>query len=589
MGILDDDVARVRDATDLVELIGEHVALKRVGRRFQGLCPFHNEKTPSFSVNPELGFFYCFGCQASGDAITFVRDVEHLDFVGAVERLAGRAGITLRYDDARVSKDRQRRQRLVDAMAAAVDFYHHRLLDGSDAKGARGYLRSRGFDGDVARRFQLGWAPGDYDELSRRLQDQKFSRVDLVDAGLAFVNRANKLQDQFRARLLFPIFDVRGDPVAFGGRSLDDQGPKYKNSPETPLYHKSRLLYGLNWAKSEIVARAEAIVCEGYTDVMACALADAPNAVATCGTALTDDHVQVLKNFARRVTLAYDGDAAGQEAADKWYRWEQSFDIEVRVAALPSGEDPADIWLDDPDRLRTALGAAKPFLRFRLDRMLAAADTSSVEGRARTAGRAAALVAEHPNELVRDPYVVELSERLDIEIDRMRATVEQASRGRSPHVPDETSGGPDPSGAIDRRELDVLRWAVHRPELVVDWLSAGLFADMTARATYETLAGAETFREAVEVAQPEVRPLLERLAVEEPRDDGQDATTTNLLFNTVAAAGERLQRALTRAEDDRVIEVNRLLDELRHAREIGDLAAGEAAAKQLLGWISAAE
>jgi len=588
MGILDDDVALTRESTDLVELVGEHVALKRVGRRHQGLCPFHNEKTPSFSVNPEIGVYFCFGCQASGDAITFVREVEHLDFVGAVERLAARAGITLRYDDVKTSKDREQRQRLIDVMAAAVDFYHERLVEAPDAKGARGYLRSRGFDGDAARRFQLGWAPDGFEALSRHLQDRKLSRADITGAGLAFVNRANKLQDQFRSRLLWPIFDVRGDPVAFGGRSLDDTGPKYKNSPETPLYRKSQLLYGLNWAKSEIVAHGEAIICEGYTDVMACALSGAEHAVATCGTALTDDHVQVLKNFARRVILAYDSDAAGQGAAERWYQWEQRFDLEVRVALLPPGEDPADVWRADPDRLREALDQAAPFLAFRLERILAAADTSTVEGRARTAERAAAQIAEHPSELVRDQYAVELAERLGIEVDRVRATVAGVARGDSRSAPD-GSAAPRRPEAIDRRELDVLRWAIHRPELVADWLDAALFADETARDAFEVLADHETLRAALDVATPEVRAVLERLAVEEPPEEHQDPTTANLLYNTVVAAGERLQQHLMSTADDRVLEVNQLLDELRHAREIGDFAAGETAAKQLLGLISAAE
>lgn len=588
MGILDEDVARARETTDIVELIGEHVALKRVGRRYQGLCPFHNEKTPSFSVNPEMAVYFCFGCQASGDAITFVREMEHLDFVGAVERLATRAGITLRYDDVKASKDRERRQRLIDAMATAIDFYHRRLLESPDAKGARGYLRSRGFDGDAARRFDLGWAPDGFDVLSRHLQDRKLSRSDITDAGLAFVNRANKLQDQFRGRLLFPIFDVRGDPVALGGRSLDDTGPKYKNSPETPLYRKSQLLYGLNWAKAEIVARGEAIICEGYTDVMACALAGAEHAVATCGTALTDDHVQVLKNFARRVVLAYDSDAAGQGAAERWYQWEQRFDIEVRVALLPAGEDPADVWRADPERLREALTAARPFLAFRLERLLATADTSTVEGRARTARGAAALVAEHPSDLVRDQYAVELSERLGIDVDRIRATVAGAARGeRAPGF--DRSASSRPQVEIDRRELDVLRWAIHRPELLADWLDAGLFADPTARAVFELLDGHETFRGALDAAEPRTRVILERLAVEEPPEEHQDPTTANLLYNTVVAAAERLQRRLMDAGDDQVLAVNRSLDELRHAREIGDFAAGETAAKQLLGWISAAE
>src|SRR5262249_41038642 len=251
-----------------------------------------------------------------------------------------RAGITLRYDNNAVAKDRSKKQRLSEAVVAAVDFYHRLLLEGEEGGRARGYLRSRGFDGDAARRFEIGYSPDDWDRLSHHLQQRKFARNDLVDAGLAFVNKANKLQDFFRGRLMFPIYDSRGDAVGFGGRQLGDQGPKYKNSPETPIYQKSRLLYGLNWAKGEIVGRGEVVICEGYTDVMAFALAGAPNAVATCGTALADDHFQILKNLTRKVVLAYDSDAAGQGAAERWYGWEQRYEIQIEVADLPAGRDP---------------------------------------------------------------------------------------------------------------------------------------------------------------------------------------------------------------------------------------------------------
>ena len=220
------------------------------------------------------------------------------------------------------------------------------------------------------------------------------------------MNRTNKLQDQFRGRLMFPIYDGRGDPVGFGGRALEGgQGPKYKNSPETPIYQKSRLLYGLNWAKAEIVARGEVVICEGYTDVMAFALAGVPHAVATCGTALADEHFQILKNLARKVMLAYDADAAGQAAAERCYQWEQKFEVQFQVADLPAGRDPADVWRDDPERLVKAVSEATPFLQFRIDRVLAAADLSSLEGRARAAEDLVPVLREHPNELVRDQYV----------------------------------------------------------------------------------------------------------------------------------------------------------------------------------------
>src|SRR2546429_1583594 len=435
MGILDEDVARVRDATDLVALASEHLALKRVGKRFVGLCPFHSEKTPSFSINPEIGRFWCFGCQASGDAITFVREVEHLDFVDAVERLASRAGITLRYDDKAVTKDRTKKQRLAEAVAAAIAFYHGLLLESADGGLARRYLRSRGFDGDAARQFQLGWSPDAWDQLSVHLQRQKFARDDIVDAGLAFVNKVNKLQDQFRARLMFPIYDSRGEAAGFGGRALGADGPKYKNSPETPIYQKSRLLYGLNWAKGEIVGRGEVVICEGYTDVMAFALAGAPNAVATCGTALADDHFQILKNLARKVVLAYDADSAGQAAAERWYQWEQAYEVQVDVADLPAGRDPGDLWKDDRGALTTAIERAAPFLQFRIDRLLAGADLRTLESKARTAEDAAAIIASHPSGLVRDQYVMKLAGMLDIDADQLRTAVRAGPRRRPAREP----------------------------------------------------------------------------------------------------------------------------------------------------------
>src|SRR5256886_470572 len=419
MGILDDDVARVRESTDLVALAGEHIALKRVGRRFMGLCPFHNEKTPSFSINPELSVYHCFGCQKSGDAITFIREVEHLDFVEAVERLAERAGITLRYDNANVGKDRKRKERLSEAVGAAVAFYHRLLMDAPEGGPGRKHLRSRNFDGDAARRFHLGWAPDGFDALSVHLQREGFGRNDIRDAGLAFVNRANKLQDQFRGRLMFPVYDSRGEHAGFGGRALGDEMPKYKNSPETPIYQKSRLLYGLNWAKGEIVAHGQVVICEGYADVMAFALAGTPNAVATCGTALADDHFQILKNLARKVVLAYDADAAGQAAAERWYQWEQRYEVQVQVADLPPGRDPGDLWKDDRATLGTAVERAAPFLQFRLDRLLAGADLATLEARARTAEAAAEIVASHPSDLVRDQYVMKLAGDLDIDADRL--------------------------------------------------------------------------------------------------------------------------------------------------------------------------
>ncbi|MDQ1455716.1 MAG: primase [Actinomycetota bacterium] len=587
MGILDDDVARVREATDLVALVSEHVALKRVGRRFQGLCPFHQEKTPSFSVSADKGVWHCFGCQKSGDAITFVREVEHLDFVETIERLAGRAGITLRYDDASFSEERKRKQRLHQAVQAAIDFYHQRLVEAPDGGGARRYLRSRGFEGDAVRRFSLGWAPEGYDPLSAHLQHAKFARQDIVDAGLAFVNRANKLQDAIRARLMFPIWDTRGEPVGFGGRTLGDDGPKYKNTAETAIYHKSRLLYGLNFAKGEIVAQGEVVICEGYTDVMAFVLAGVPTAVATCGTALADEHFLTLKNLARKVTLAYDADAAGQAAAERCYQWEQRFEVQFQVADLPAGRDPADVWKDDPQQLVGAVKGAVPFLEFRLDRLLRAADTSTLEGRARAAQEGAILLAEHPNDLVRDQYVMKLAGRLEIEPDRVRDAVGQV-RTR-PHVRSASASEPAPRPVdqpVDRRELDALRWAVHGPEMMSGRLDVALFVDPLARTAFAGLTELP-WHECLERASPEVAALLQRLAVEDLDDRGPtEELATRVVVNLVEASSQRLLTSMLRRDDPRTSEFKAKLDVLTNARASEHWDAAEVMAEQLVTWIT---
>ena len=584
MGILEEDIARVRETTDIVALIGEHVALKRSGGRFSGLCPFHGEKTASFSVNAQLGVYYCFGCQESGDAITFVRKIEGLEFADAVERLAAKAGITLRYDSAGATQDRRKRQRLTETVGAAVDFYHRLLLEDAAGGHARGYLRSRGFDGDAARQFSLGWAPDGFDTLVRHLYSLKFSRDDLEAAGLAFVNRSQKAQDFFRARLMFPVFDRAGDPVGFGGRTLTDDGPKYKNTKDTQLYHKSRLLYGLNWAKAEIGARDEVVICEGYTDVMGFALAGVPNAVATCGTALADDHVQILKSFTRHVVLAYDADAAGQSAAEKWYQWEQRFDIEVKVCALPPGQDPGDLWKADPAALVKAVEDASRFAQFKIDRALAAADLVTPEGKARAADQLVPVLREIPNELVREQYIQLVAGTTGIDHAWFKQAV--ARRGAPRATGAELEGRRAAPVAVDRREEDALRWAIHRPELVVDWLDAPLFNDPIAREAFEHLWSADELHEAIEGAEGPARALLERLAVEEPMDDDEPETVrARLVVNIAGPAAERMRRQFLQDGDERAMQLATMLDQLRNGAHAG-WAGGEGAAMQLVRCIS---
>ncbi|HET6810621.1 MAG TPA: DNA primase [Acidimicrobiales bacterium] len=603
MAILDEDVARVRAESDFVAVASEHIALKRQGRRWVGLCPFHAEKTPSFSVNAEEGLYYCFGCQASGDVITFVREVEHLDFVGAVEALAARAGIQLRYDEA-AGGERRRHKLLQDAMEKAVDFYHEQLLSGSASGAARRYLReARGYDGEVVRRFKIGWAPDDWDALSRALG---LPDDVLRDTGLGFVNSRGRRQDAFRARIMFPIFDPGGRPVAFGGRLLPGarvEGPKYKNSADTPLYSKHRTLYGLNWAKGGIVEAGEVVVCEGYTDVIGMFQAGVPRAVATCGTSLADGHFRLLKNFARRVVLAYDADAAGQAAAEKFHEWERQFEMDIAVAALPAGADPGDVARSDPDALRAAVEGALPFMGFRVERVLGAADLSTPEGRAKAAEAALAVLSEHPNQLVRDQYVMVVAERCRIDPARLR---EMSERARSPHPAGHGPGAPaGPSSRTDARgrkgapdrgprrphqttavvEVDALRLAVHRPEEVADRLEEQLFTDPVHQAAFRALVAAPTLHEAIDGAEPEAAALLQRLAVEDASEDDVDVTTADLA--RAAAAREVARLASLKVSEDQLGEVSRRNGWLKLQMEaLSDPQERVEACRRLVAWLS---
>ncbi len=412
MGFSDQNILKVREATDFVAVASEHLQLQRAGLRWKGLCPFHSEKSPSFTINPEKGLYYCFGCQAKGDVIRFVMELEHLDFAAAVERLASKAGIALEYDNESTSKDRRRRERLKEAMDRSLDWYHEQLLTTPGAGQARHYLKSRGYDSETVRRFKLGWAPDGWDQLTKSLSIP----ADIAkDTGLGYINRSGRLTDFFQSRILFPIFDTSGQVIAFGGRKLPDvDGPKYKNSSETLLYSKSRTLYGLNWAKQGIVDAGEVIVCEGYTDVIAFHRSGMARAVATCGTALADEHFKMLKNFARRIVLAYDADSAGQNAAEKFYEWERRYEIDLAVVDFPPGTDPADLARTDPEALKLAVANARPFLLFRLERMLDASDLKTVEGRGRAFERAAEIVHEHPSLFVREQYLRSVADRCNV-------------------------------------------------------------------------------------------------------------------------------------------------------------------------------
>ena len=625
MGIPDEDVAQVRAATDIVALIGEHAPLKRSGRRWSGLCPFHTEKTPSFSVNAEEGFYYCFGCQASGDAITFVREMEHLDFVDAVRLLADRAGVVL-HEDAEVGKDRKRRSGLLETMERAVAWYHERLLRSPDAGPARDYLRSRGYDGEVVRRFRLGWAPDEWDALSREL---KLPARVLEESGLGFINRRGRAQDSFRARVLFPICDPSGRPVALGGRILPPgQGqpvpervePKYKNSQETAIYSKRRTLYALNWAKQDIIAQGEVVVCEGYTDVIGFFQAGVPRAVATCGTALAEEHFTLLRNFGRRIVLAYDADSAGQKATSRVYEWERKHEVDVVVADFPGGSDPGDLARTDPAALARAVAQARPFLQFRVDRTLGASDLSTAEGRARAAETALIAVAEHPDDLVRDQYVMQLADRCRLDAARLRERLEHlrahppaetGTKDRRPVRDPSSDSGElrDAEGAAEwddthavtapvRRAgpgLEALKLAVHRPEDVADRLQPVLFVDELQRRAFVALLEHDDLHDAITASSPEVALLLRRITVEEPLTgdpelgDPVDSVVTVLLraaARRTLVDVEKEARGLDASWQDGAAETAEVRLWLA---ELDDPVAVRTAADRLVAWLAKRE
>jgi len=533
MAISDSEIAQVRAATDIVALISEYVALKKSGRRWTGLCPFHGEKTPSFSVNAEEGRYYCFGCRASGDQITFLRETQHLDFIEAVRVLADRAGIEL-HEDVNAGPARKERQEFLSAMDKAVSWYHDRLLNSPDARPARDYLRSRGISGEVARQFKLGWAPDEWDALTSAL---KLNEKVLTGTGLGFVNSRERRQDALRARLIFPIFDPSGKAIAVGGRILpaDPRVPvrpdarveaKYKNSPETPIYSKRRTLYALNWAKDDIIKSGEIIVCEGYTDVIAFFSAGMPRAVATCGTALGEEHFRTMRNFAKRIVLAYDADQAGQSAAASVYQWERQHEVDVAVAKLPKGSDPAELAQRDPEALRQAVATAVPFLQFRLERVLEAANLATAEGRARAAEIAMQVLAEHPSELVRDQYLMQVADQLRLDLVTLRPRVLEMARtpqrreiANEPSRVDETFRAPMQTSPMPRPGLEALRLWLHFPTEVQHRFIGPYFVNEVQREIYDALASGSPVSEVIDTlarrGQDEAAHVLSQLVVDE--------------------------------------------------------------------------
>ncbi len=576
MAIAADDIEALRQRISVVEVVQSYVALRRVGRNWVGLCPFHAEKSGSFNVREETARYRCFGCGASGDIFRFVQDIEHVDFVGAVEALAGKYGYQLTYTSGTESKDRQRRKKLVEAMAAAADWYHDRLLNGSDARAARDYLRNRGLSGDVARQFKLGWAPDDWDALSNALAKEHGVTQDVLrDCGLAFTNKRDRMQDAFRARILFPILSDTGDVLAFGGRILpgSTDPAKYKNSPETPIYSKSRTLYGLNWAKADIVRTDQVIICEGYTDVIGFHRAGVPRAVATCGTALTEEHVRILKRFANKVVLAFDADAAGQGAAERFYEWEAKYEVSVSVAQFPKGKDPGELAQSDPEALRAAVDATQPFLGFRLQRVLDANPARTPEERARTAERAVAVINEHPDVNVRKIYAGQVATHTGLPVGDVVPRVER--RERNPRI---EIAAPAAPGARENAEFAAIAILLQSWDSIAPWLVAEMFpTDVMRRAFVAVAESSGSTEAAIEAADPEAREILERAAVVDIDANGRAEA-----FNLISAAVRRELSARRGITDPNVLLGDR--DARLHLEKL-ETPDADSAAAFLLGWL----
>ncbi|MEU2114657.1 DNA primase [Streptomyces sp. NPDC016459] len=602
--INDDDVKAVRDAVPIDAVVSEYLQLRNAGGgNLKGLCPFHDEKSPSFQVSPSKGLFHCFGCQEGGDTIAFVMKIDHLTFSETVERLAAKAGITLRYEEGGYNPGHQRgeRIRLVEAHQAAAQFYTDQL-DSPEAEIGRTFLAERGFDQAAAAHFGVGYSPAGWDHLTRYLRGKGFSDKELILSGLSQDGRRGPI-DRFRGRLMWPIRDVGGEIVGFGARKLrdDDNGPKYLNTPETPIYKKSQVLYGIDLAKKDIAKVSRAVVVEGYTDVMACHLAGVTTAIATCGTAFGGDHIKILRrllmdNGSARVIFTFDGDAAGQKAALRAFEDDQKFAAETYIAIAPDGMDPCELRLAKGDEAVADLVKPRtPLFEFALRQIVKRYDLETPAGRAAALDEAAPIVARIKNIGAQHEVAVQLAGMLGIlDTQFVVKRVAQLARwardrgGKGPaqqtpqrgydiHAPAQAAAGPalNLRSPAHRTERELLKLALQRPELVSPAFDAYGADEFTAppyaavRQCVQDAGGATgappDYLAAVREAAPNdtVRALVTELAVE------------TIFAKTVdeAYAGDQLVTVRLRAVDRRIRDVQGTLARLGANGDPEQLAA----------------
>lgn len=539
--IKDEDVAYIRDRAPIDEIVGDYVQLKNAGGgQRKGLCPFHDEKSPSFHVTPSKGYFHCFGCQVGGDVIAFLMKIEHLSFTETVERLAERIGYTLHYEENRsgVSTPTGQRSRLIAANAAAALFYQEQLNLSTQAQFGRDLLTKRGFDKEACASFEVGYAPDDWDALTKHLRAKGFSTDELEVAGLSKMGQRGPI-DRFRNRLMWPIRDISGDVVGFGARKLAsdevDNGPKYLNTPETPIYKKSQVLYGLDRAKKEIAKKRQVVIVEGYTDVMAAHLAGVTTAVATCGTAFGADHIRILRRllmdddaFRGEVIFTFDGDAAGQKAALRAFSDDQKFVTQTFVAVEPDGLDPAELRQQKGDlALRDLIARRVPLFEFAIRTELHQHDLRTAEGRVNALNAAAPILSQIRDQSLRPEYIRLLAGWLGVEVETVATAVGRGVQHRpredSESIPD-TSWRPSPSEPRLVLEREVLKARLQMPELVVGWTQIEL--DAFTHPAYRHLRiliddHADSKARLDQTDDERLKALIAELSVEPIRTDGE--------------------------------------------------------------------
>lgn len=537
--IKDSDVAYVRDRSPIDEVVGEYVQLKNAGGgQRKGLCPFHDEKTPSFHVTPSKGFFHCFGCQTGGDVIAFVMKIDHLTFSETVEKLADRIGYQLSYEaGSSTAQPAGKRSRLVAANTAAARFFQEQLRS-QDASIGRDFLEQRGFSGEAIKSFEVGYAPKEWDSLTKSLRSEGFTIEELTIVGLSKEGQRGPI-DRFRNRLVWPIRDITGDVVGFGARKLasdeEDNGPKYLNTPETPIYKKSQLLYGLDRAKKEIAKQRQVVVVEGYTDVMAAHLAGVTTAVATCGTAFGDDHIRILRrllmdddSFRGEVIFTFDGDAAGQKAALRAFDDDQKFVTQTFVAVEANGLDPCELRQKSGDgAVRDLIARRVPLFEFAIRTQLKNFDLSIPEGRVAALNSTAPLIGKIRDASLRPEYVRTLAGWLGMDTDVVSAAVKKVAPKSAAIKSDEPATNnwrPDPNEPRLALEREVLKVRLQMPAYSRNWRE--IESNAFSHPAYQRLrAFIDTQRdlEAIDLGRVEsedLRSFITELMVEPIRTDG---------------------------------------------------------------------